>query len=183
MLISEEIPQNGRLDKYLKGFLPILRHLENCSKPLKQTDTENLELFMCRVFDDCMVFLKRALGVAFPNITLTIIYKAEEYADLCKALNKMFGPKPYSKAVIVGSGSGATIYIDFEGHFKRKPIDFIANICVSYLEELVHSAHPKKSETEIQELVCSVVEGFLEIKLPDKVKKERLRQARIYNGH
>ena len=127
--------------------------------------------------------MKKVLRVAFPDIRLTIIYKAEEYAELCKKLDKKFGPKPCRKAVIVGSGSKAVIYIDFQRHFKGKPIDFVANLSASYLEELVHSTHPNKSETEIHELACLVIEGFLEIKLPDNVKQERLKRARIYDGY
>lgn len=164
--------KNGRLDKYSKELSLIL----------KRKDVSSLEHFMGKVFKDCMDYLRKILRVNFPELTLKIIYKEKEYAQLCNKLDKEFGPKPRTKAVIVGSGSEAVINIDFQGHFKSTPIDFIANLSVSYLEELVHSTYPHKSETEIHELVCSVVEGFLEIKLPNSVKKERLRRARIYNG-
>lgn len=181
----EKPSKNGRLDEYLKEFLMILKHLKECSKPLKQEDAVSFEHFMCKVFEDCINYLKKVLGVAFPNVGVVIYYKPKEYAEFLKKLDEMSGrPKPYRKATIVGKGSKAVMHIDFQRHFKnKKPIDFIANLSVTYLEELVHYTDPRKSEMEIHELVCSVVEGFLEIKLPDNVKQERLKRGRIYDEY
>lgn len=172
--LEGKIPKNGRLDKYLKEWSMIL----------KRRDVPSLDRFMEKVFKDCMHYLKKVLGVTFPDIRLNIYYKPKEYAELCKKLDERFGQlKPYSRAVIVGKGSKAVILIDFQGHSPTKPINFVTSLSTSYLEELVHSVYPNKSETEIHELVCSVVEGFLEIKLPEAVKKERLKRGRIYNGY
>ena len=166
--LEGKIPKNGRLDKYRKEWSMIL----------KRKDVPSRDRFMCRVFEDCINYLKKVLRVAFPDIGLVIYYKPKEYAELCKKLDEMLGPKPYRKATIVGYGFKAVIHIDFQRHFPTKPIDFIINLSISYLEELVHYTDPSKSETEIHELVCSVVEGFLEIKLPENVKQERLKLAR-----
>lgn len=174
VLSIRKIPKDGRLDKYLK----------ECSIILERGDAPSLERFLRIIFKDCMRYLKKVLKVVFPNIRLTIIHNTEEYDELCRKLDREFGvTKPRTKALIVGSDSNACIYIDFQRHFKGKPIDFITNLSVSYLEELVHSAYPRKSETELHEVICSVVEGFLEIKLPDKIKQERLKRAKIYNGY
>ena len=166
------IPKNGRLDKYDKEL----------SALLDDKDAQKLEAFTFKLFSDSMDYLRKGSNVRFPNITLKIIYKKEEFDELCRKLDQVI-PKPRTKAITVICGSQAFIYIDFQSHFKGAPIDFITNLSISYLEELVHVVNPNKSETEIQELVCSVIEGFLEIKLPDEVKQERLKQARIFNGH
>jgi hypothetical protein len=172
VFILEKIPKNGRLDKYDREL----------STFVNEKDVSKLEAFMLKLFSDCMDYLKKVLDVDFPNIMLKIIYKKEEYDELCRKLDRLL-PKPRTKAITVICGSQAFIYIDFQSHFKNKPLDFITNLSVSYLEELVHVVNPNKSETEIQELVCSLIEGFLEVKLPDEVKQERLKRARIFNGH
>ena len=179
----EKIPKNGRLDKYLKECLMILEHLKGCPMPLKQKDVVSLERFLRKIFEDCISYLKEVLRVAFPAVGVVIYYKPKEYAEFYKKLDEMLGPKPYRKATIVGKGSKAVIHIDFQSIFEGKPIEFVTNLSIIYLEELVHYTYPSKSETEIHELVCSVVEGFLEIKLPNNFKQERLKRARIYNGY
>ena len=168
-----KIPKNGRLDKYRKEWSMIL----------KRRDVPSRDRFLRRVFEDCINYLKKVLGVVFPNVGVLIYYKPKEYAEFLKKLDKMLGPKPYRRAVIAGYGSRAVIHIDFQRHFPAKPIVFVTMLSTSYLEDLVHYTNPRKSETEIHELVCSAVEGFLEIKLPEKVKQERLERGKIYNGY
>ena len=168
-----ELPKNGRLDNYLK----------ECSEIIKEQDISKLEQFMLKIFDDCKKYLKEEIGLNFPYMELVIIYKKEEYAELLKKLDETLGVKPYTKAVCVRTKGMSRIYIDFLSHFKGTEIDFIANLSVSFLEELVHSAvYPNKSETDVHELVCSAVEGFLEVRLPDTVKEERLKYARTFDG-
>jgi len=144
---------NGRFDKYDKKL----------SAHIDEKDIPRLEAFMFKLFSDCMDYLRKVLNVDFPDMMLKIIYKNEEYDELCRKLDQIL-PKPRTKAITVICGSQACIYIDFQSHFKYKPIDFITNLSISYLEELVHVVNPNKSETEIQEIVCSVIEGFCEIK-------------------
>lgn len=166
-----EAPKNGRLLEYEKELLKLLEE-----KDLK--DPEAIEKFMWKIFLDCMEYLRSTLHASFPNIKLTVIFKEREYDELLQKLDRLVGTRPRTKAVIVGFGhSNAEIFICFPNHFKNKPIDFIANLSVSYLEELVHSIYPEKGETGIQEILCSAIEGFLEMKLPESVRKARLEYA------
>jgi hypothetical protein len=82
--------------------------------------------------------------------------------------------------MIIGhANSPPDVVIDFQSHFEGyKPLEFIANLCVSYIEELVHASDSTKTETQIQEIVCSAIEGFLEIKLSDSLKQYRLKYAK-----
>jgi hypothetical protein len=162
--------KNGRLDQYEKE-LSIL---------LKEKDVSKVEAFTFKLFSDCMNFLKDSLHVDFPDMMLKIIYKKEEYDTLCGKLDRIL-PRPWTKAIVVSCGSQNLIYIDFNSHFKGKPVDFIANLSISYLEELIHVVDPSKKEIEIQELVCSAIEKFLEIRLPENVREERLKRAKIYD--
>jgi hypothetical protein len=171
-----EIPKNGRIDSYLKECLEIIKE--------QGIDIPKLEKFMFEVFNDCKTYLKEHFNLNFPNMQLVIIYKKEEYAELLKKLDETFGARPYTKAVCVVTKGMSWIYIDFLSHFKGTRIDFIANLSVSFIEELVHSAvYPNKSETDVHELVCSAIEGFLEVKLPDTVREARLKYARKIDGY
>jgi hypothetical protein len=167
--ILDEIPKNGRIDNYLKEYSEIMTVI----------DIPKLEQFMFKVFNECKAYLKEQFNLNFPNMQLVIIYKKEEYAELLKKLDEKFGTRPYTKAVCVVSKDMSWIYIDFLSHFQGSQKDFIANLSVSFIEELVHSGvYPNKSETDVHELVCSGIEGFLEVELPDAVKEARLRYAR-----
>jgi len=167
----EKISKNGRLNKYLK----------ECSMILKQKDDSGLERFMKRIFGDCVNYLEKVLGFYFPrNIIVEIIYDADRYAKLKKKYEKKFGRKVSNKAFIAGFSHYDVIYINFQSHFEGKTIaNFIVDLCLTFIEELVHSIHPNKSNTEIIELVRSTIEGLLEIKLTDDSKQEYLEQARI----
>jgi len=162
-----EYPKDGRLAKYERELLIIL----------KAQDKEGIITFSQRIFSDCMEYLKTTLNISFPNLVLNLI-NHKEYTELFDRLDMLFGFIPRTKAIIFRLGSIVNVCIDFDSHFKGKPSQFIANLCVSYIEELIHSANPLKSETQIQEVVCSAIEGFLEIKLPDCVKEERLKYAK-----
>jgi hypothetical protein len=174
-VLKLEIPKNGRLERYLKELTPIFEHFEYSTK-------SDLESFMWRVFDDCMNYLKEVLGATFPNIMVNAIYKEEEWAELQKKVERVFGPQPYSMAMIIGSGPNAIINIYVPDHYTGNALSFIVNLCSSYFEELIHSINPEKTETETQEPVWSAIEGFLEIKLSDESKKEGLRRAKLYDS-
>jgi len=169
--IFNDIPKSGRIDNYLKEL----------SKTITEQgiDIPRLEQFMFKVFNDCKTYLKEKFNLDFPNMQLTIIYKKEEYVELWKKYDKIFGTRPMRKAFCVVSKNISWIYIDFLSHFQGSQKNFIANLSVNFIEELVHSSvYPNKSETDVHELVCSAVEGFLEVKLPDAFKEARLRYAR-----
>ena len=92
-------------------------------------------------------------------------------------MDAIFGAIPRHRAMIVGDrlGSPPQIYIDFQNHIEGyRPAETIVNLCASYMEELIHASDPNKNETQIQDIVCSAIEGFLEIKLPDALKQYRL---------
>lgn len=162
-------PKNGRIDKYEEEF-----------KILKVSNFSEIDLFetfMLRIFKDCQVYLNKELGVSFPYIMpLTFFYNKEEYIKRLKELDLFFGrTRPYTKALTVNLGTGANIYISIQDHFKG---DFVVNLCVSFIEELLHITDPTKSEIQIHDTVCSMLEGFLEVKLPENIKNERLRYTR-----
>ena len=57
---------------------------------------------------------------------------------------------------------------------------------MDYMEELIHASdptnsktqiHDAKNETQIHDVLCLSIEGFLEIKLPDSLKQYRIEYA------
>lgn len=82
--------------------------------------------------------------------------------------------------MIIGDifGSPPTICLDFQLHLESlTPRESVLNFCCSYMEELVHAAKPNASETQIHDDVCSAIEGFLDITLPEAVKQYRLNYS------
>jgi len=107
------------------------------------------------------------------------------YTKLCDDLDLLLGKRPKTLAILVGDylGNPPTIYLDFEKTFSffnktGEPINFLVNLVASYIEELIHSADPSKSETEIQQIVCDAFDGFAEVKLTDEIKEQRLNYAK-----
>jgi hypothetical protein len=163
------LPENGRIMRYLNEF-------QNCKAP------EKLDTFMNKIFRDSMKYLKNELGFTFPEIRLTYYYRQDEYDDLIKRLDKSFGKKPYTKAMVVGSPVGIDMYINVIDHWSKEPANFIVNLCISFIEELVHVIYPMKSETHVHDVVCAMVEEFIEVKLPDDVKAARLKYSKEFDG-
>lgn len=173
----DDFPQNGRIDNYVRVFLEIMKEKNFVNQVSK------LEQFIFKIFNESKTYLEEQFKLNFPNIQFTIIYNKEEYAILLKKLDKIFGKRPYTIAVCVVSKNMSWIYIDFSSHMQGSQTDFITNLSFSLIEELVHSGvYPNKSETDVHELVCLGIEGFLENRLSDAVKKARLRYARKIDG-
>jgi hypothetical protein len=158
-------PKNGRIERYLEVF-------QKCKTPEQKYAFENT------IFRDSMNYLKKELEVIFPDIRINYIYRQSEYHDLFRRLDEIFGKKPYTNAVTVGSPDGNDIYINVKGLFGGQPADFIVNLCLSFIEGLIHIAYPRKSETQVHDIVCTIVEEFIEIKLPDDVKEARMKYSK-----
>jgi hypothetical protein len=169
--ILSEFPKNGRIDNYT----------QECTQIIKEKNAKRLEQFMMKVLNDCLKYLREKFNLSFPNMQVQIIYNQKEYAELLTKLDERFGARPYTKAVCVSNKYASCFYINFLDHFKGKPSEFVVNLCLSYIEELIHSAYPSKSETQIHEITCSAVEGFIEMKLPDNLKEARLKYAQEFD--
>ena len=165
-------PKNGRIDKYEDEFRILFKKL----KTSNFSEVELFEDFILRIFKDCRVYLKNELGASFPDIQLTFFYNKDEYIKRLKELDLSFGrTRLYTMAQTFNLGAGYNIYISIQDHFKG---DFVVNLCVSFIEELIHIIDHKKSEMQIHDTVCSMLEGFLEVKLSEEIKNERLRYSK-----
>lgn len=133
---------------------------------------------MYQILRDCQIYLNKKLEARFPNIKLTFYYNESDFIELERKLDSIFGRTPNTRAIEYKLGDDYAIALNIQNHLIRNKENFIVNLCESYIEELVHIIENEKSETQIHDLVCSMLEGFLETRLPEEVKSERLRIAK-----
>lgn len=164
-------PKNGRIDRYEGEFKIIFEKL----KASNFSEIEPFEAFMFRILKDCEIYLGKELGANFPSMQLTYYYNKDEYIKMSKKLDLIFGTRPYTIAQAFNLGSGVNIIISIQDCLKG---NFVANLCISFIEELIHIMDSTKSELQIHDIVCSMLEGFLEVKIPENIKNERLRYSK-----
>lgn len=155
---------------------------------LKATDNDGIVTLSHKIFADCANYLNSSLNLKIPELNLNLM-NHKDYTELCDRLDLLLGKIPRTLAIIVHKfGKKPEVCVDFETHFAfftstGKPVIFLINLIANYIEELVHSANPFKSETEIHQTVCDALEGFAEIKLTEEIKKKRLEYAKEVDGN
>jgi hypothetical protein len=168
-----EYPKNGRLSTYEKELI----------KLIKTEDDDGILSFSEKVFTDCINYLQTSFNMKIPNLYLTLM-NHKDYTELCDRLDLLLGKIPRTNAIIVYRvGRAPEVCVDFEKHFSffistRMPVNFLVNLIASYLEELIHSADFSKTETEIHQFVCDAFEDFAEVKLTEKIKRQRFEYAK-----
>lgn len=167
--VITDYPNNGRLAKFEKELL-ILE---------KEQNIEGIQGFSKKLFDECTEYLKSTYNFRFPNLFLTFLTH-KEFSELADKLDAMLGAIPRHRAITVFKAySFPNIYIDLQSHFEDyRPIESIVSLCMDYIEELIHTSDQTKNETQIHDVVCLAIEGFLEIKLPDSLKQYRIEYAK-----
>jgi hypothetical protein len=173
-----EYPKNGRLAKYEKQLIALLN----------VNDNDGIVVFSNTIFQDCVNYLVASHNLKIPELYLNLM-NHKDYTNLCNNLDLLLGKIPRTLAIYVGNtlGFSPEVCVDFETTFSfftstKMPINFLINLIVSYIEELVHAANPYKSETEIHQTTCEAIEGFTEVKLSEDIKKKRLEYAKLVDS-
>jgi len=170
-----EYRKDGRIAKYAKELITLI----------KANNKDGIIVLSNRIFTDCANYLISSFNLKIPELHLNLL-NHESYTKLFDKWDSLLGKIPRRYAFIVGDrfGSPPEIYVDFEAIFNStgQPINFLINLIACYVEELVHSADPSKSETEIHQTVCDALEGFAEVKLTEEIKKNRLEYAEEVDG-
>ena len=163
----DKIPEESRFNIYLKEMKELF----------KDFDADKFEDFLKNVFHDCAGFLTTS-GLHIPTTKVMLIYKPDQYVELetkcaLTSISREIAKGP-STAFVIRSGLLNTIYVNigflFESIGNGYP-SFILNLVNAYIHEFLHIAFPDKSEQEIHDLECEIVENFLEVKLPDEFKE------------
>ena len=164
----EKFPENCRISKFsneLEEFLPY--------------DVKNLEKFLLKLFDNSRKFIFENINPIFsPKIDLNLIFQAEKFDKMKKEKEKTTRIKEQAKrkltAFHVGNNLKGQVFINVEERLsvlKHGYPTFILNIVMTFFHEILHCCYLNlKTEQEIFDLECSLVENFLEIDLPKSWK-------------
>ena len=151
---------------------------------------DELEPFMFAVFKDCSSFLLVKLKPAFfPTIHIKIVYQTEKYRQLeideaKKGVEKEV-PKIPSTAFTIGNKFSQRLYVDAESLVKllhHGYPTFILNLSTAFIHEILHCFYSnEKTEQEIHDMQCPLIEEFLGIALPEEIKK--LKASDYYDSN
>jgi hypothetical protein len=162
--------EGSKLPKYEQKLLQIL----------KNRDAKGLNAYTRKLFQDCFAFVKQESGAK--NVTPLAMEFVKNQAEL-DAIGKrisMFAhqrekPKYPSLSLIVWNKFNAKIFVNmgfFYELLKNKGCQsFIITLTDNYLHELVHYFYRPKTEQEVHNTQCELLESFLGITLPIEAKK------------
>jgi hypothetical protein len=166
----DELSENCRISKFsneLEEFLP--------------SDLKNLENFLLIIFDNSRKFILENIDPTFsPKIEVNLIFQAEKFDKIKKENEKTTRIKEQTKrkltAFHVGNNLKGTVFINVEERLsvlKHGYPTFILNIVMTFFHEILHCCYLNlRTEQEIFDLECSLVEKFLEIDLPKSWKTQ-----------
>lgn len=145
-------------------------------------DTKNLRSFLFDVFNLCHRFVLQNTKCVFsPKIELNLIYQTELYKKIEKEKTKKVN-KWKSTAFHIGNNLKGQIFVNVEERFgllEHGFPTFILNIVMTYFHQILHCCFLNlRTEKEIFNIECSLVEKFLEIQLPQEWKKLQPRGSR-----
>lgn len=164
----DKVPKGSRLERYLKELPKVFK--DNKDKILP---------YLQKMFIECLEFSKQNVAImCLPQITLILVPDHEEFKKLEQAESQKASSKEEAKlpatAFTVGNKFAVRIYIDLESFvnlLKHGWATFVLNIVETYFHEILHTAFPQRFEQEIHDLQCPLIERFLDIPLPEEIKK------------
>lgn len=141
---------------------------------------EELEQFMFELFSDChSFFLNKLKPTLYPNINVKIVYQTEKFRqferDESKESIEMEIPKNPATAFTVGNKFSQRLHVDAESLINLLPYGyptFILDLAELFIHELLHCLYScDKTEQEIHDMQCPLIEEFIGIELPEEIKK------------
>jgi len=168
----ERLPKGSRIEK-----------LSNEIRQFVITDIENLQTFLLKLFEDCYKFVFENIEPIFsPQIEISLIYQTELYQKIEKEKEKKSICKEPAKrkttAFHVGNNFKGQIFVNVDklliSLLEYGYPTIILNFVMTYFHEILHCCYLNlKTEQEIFEIECSLVEKYLGIQLPEKRKNLR----------
>ncbi len=143
---------------------------------LEEFNAKNFGDFLLDVFSECFDFMQKQ-NYDLPVLSLRIVYNLQEYSQLEKEVANMTSSKEAainaSTAFVTNMNGMPTMYLNFDPLARCLETgysSFILNLVKTFFHEMLHTIFPEKSEQEIFDEECFVVEKFLEFQLPDAFK-------------
>lgn len=166
-----EIAEGSKLPKYEQKLKLIL----------KNRDSKQLSAYTKKLFQDCFAFVKKESGANNVTPLAFELVKNQSELDAIEKRISMFAhqrekPKYPSRALIVWNRFNAKIFVNIGFFFellknKGGYQSFIITLTDNYLHELVHYFYRYKTEQEVHDTQCNLLESFLGITLPIEAKK------------
>lgn len=163
--------------------LPEGSRIEKITMELKQfliSDIDNLQNFLFKLFNDCHKFIfENTQPVFSPQIELTLIYQPKLYHKIEKEKAKksmLIEPaKGETTAFHIGNSRKGQIFVNTDRLLTLLQYGyptFILNFVMTYFHEILHCCYLNlKTEQEIFNIECSLVEKYLGIHIPEERKK------------
>ena len=164
--------------------LPEGSEIEKLSNELKQfliSDVENLQIFLFKLFNNCYRFVFENTEPIFsPKIEINLIYQTELYQKIEKEKEKNATVREPAKgkatAFHVGNNFKGQIFVNVDRLLsillEHGYPTIILNFVMTYFHEILHCCYLNlRTEQEIFDIECSLVEKYLGIQLPEERKK------------
>jgi len=170
--VSFDIPKDCRLRKYSDQLRDIFRGKSN----------QDFINFRDKLFHESFAFVRSELvNTDYPLITVEFVPSKEEYERLEKQSSEQVyqeeEPITETLGFAITSPFGNKIYMNFEPLLELLKINysvFIFNYVNTLIHEILHCFfRNSKSEQEIHDLQCIILEKFLGVSLPDEMKKRK----------
>lgn len=139
---------------------------------------DDIDRFVRELVADCENFVEREGNLRIPSLELSLC-DDNQFQELLQSLPRRYTYEP--TAIAVGRGSYRLIAINVAGLLRLVTHEnphhtVVLNLALAAIEELVHAARPELSETQVNEIVNDMAEGYLGVIIPAEVKE---RLARI----
>ena len=147
---------------------------------MNNKDAKQLRSYTKKLFQDCFEFVKQESGTKTVTPLALELVKNQTELDAIENRMSMFAhqkekPKYPSRALIVWNKFNAKIFVNIGFFFellKNKGYQsFIITLADNYLHELVHYFYGSKTEEEVHDTQCKLLESFLGVILPTEAKK------------
>jgi hypothetical protein len=142
---------------------------------------EDIDHFVRELMLECKTFIEQEEKVAVPPFTFRVC-NDDEYRGLLRqwaARQTAYG----TTGMAIGQGSNRIVGINvgkllplLQGVNPRR--DFICNLTLPIIEELVHLINPALTEGQVNVIVNDLAERFLDIEIPAEIKEEFARIVR-----
>ena len=149
------------------------------------SDADNCERFFFKIYDECYKFVfENMIPIFSPQIKLTLIYQTELYKKIEREKEKKSiyrePAKGESTGFHVGNKFKGEIFVNVENllHlFSQSNYQtFILNFVMTFFHEILHCCYLNlRTEQEIFNLECELVEKYLGIELSEERKKLKSR--------
>jgi hypothetical protein len=139
---------------------------------------DNFDRFVRDILIDCKGFVEHRESIRIPSFELSLCDNSR-FQDLLRLRPRRFVYEPI--AITAGRGTNRLIAINVEKVLlllqNENPHEtLVLNLALAAIEELIHTARPELSETQVSDMVNDLGEEYLEFEIPQEVRE---RLARI----